>query len=467
MPPNTEMGQVQDATKVKQQVQEIFESAKKRSPNEPEFHQAAEEIMKDILPFLEQEPQYLDVLERLLEPERVIMFRVPWVDDQGKTHVNRGYRVQFNSAIGPYKGGLRFHPSVNLSILKFLGFEQIFKNSLTQLPMGGAKGGSDFDPKGRSDNEIMRFCQAFISELYKYIGPDRDVPAGDIGVGGAEIGYLFGMYKKIVGDFHGAVLTGKPADFGGSKMRPEATGYGATYFLADMINGKDGLYKTDALKDQTVAISGSGNVALFGADKVLDLGGKPVTVSDSKGTLYKADGFTADDINKLMELKFHKKGRLSELKPTIGVYHEGKTPWDVVQVATVAFPCATQNEINEEDALKLKDVGVKYVVEGANMPSTTEAIDFYDDHEIIFGPGKAANAGGVSVSGLEMSQNKHGIFWNAEKVDDELKRIMNDIYEASHGAAKKYSENEHNLRLGANIAGFAKVARAMKAQGVV
>jgi glutamate dehydrogenase (NADP+) len=397
---------------------------------------------------------------RLAEPERAIQFRVPWVDDQGKIQVNRAFRVQYNSAIGPYKGGLRFHPTVNLSVIKFLGFEQIFKNSLTTLPMGGGKGGSDFDPKGKSDNEVMRFCQSFITELYRHIGPNTDVPAGDIGVGGREIGYLFGQYKRMTGNFEG-ILTGKGPQYGGSLIRPEATGYGAVYFAQNMLaaNGQ-------SLAEKKCTISGSGNVAQYCAEKLLELGACILTFSDSNGYVLEKTGFTQAQIQEVMRIKNEARGRISDYTKfsSTAVYVAGKRPWEVP--CDVAFPCATQNEIEKADAETLVKNGCKAVVEGANMPSTNDAVEVYHANKVFYGPAKAANAGGVAVSGLEMSQNSQRLSWTREEVDNHLKRIMKDIFDACNNSSAEYGK-PGNYQMGANIAGFRKVADAMIAQGCV
>ena len=394
-----------------------------RSPGEDEFHQAVHEVISSIWGYVQDHPQYIHegILDRIVEPERVIMFRVPWRDDRGKTQVNRGYRVEFNSAIGPYKGGLRFHASVNLSILKFLGFEQIFKNSLTTLPMGGGKGGSDFDPKGKSDNEVMSFCQSFMSELFRHIGPKTDVPAGDIGVGGREIGYLFGQYKRLRNEFSG-VLTGKGLNWGGSRIRPEATGYGAVYFADEMLKRK-----SESFEGKTVAVSGSGNVAQYATEKVTQLGGKVVTITDSNGTIHDPDGINEEKLAWIMNLKNVKRGRIKEYATEFKCdYLDGKKPWLIS--CDIALPCATQNEINSNDAKTLIKNGCICVSEGANMPSDTEAIDVFSDKKTLFGPGKAANAGGVAVSGLEMSQNNMGLSWTRDEVDQRLHQIMKDIH---------------------------------------
>ena len=442
-------------------VQEFVERIENNNPNEPEFLQAVEEIAEYIVPFVNEHKEYQDskLLERITEPERVIMFRVPWVDDNGEIQVNKGYRIEMNSAIGPYKGGLRFHPSVNLSILKFLAFEQTFKNSLTTLPMGGGKGGANFDPKGKSDAEVMRFCQSFMSELYRHIGPNTDVPAGDIGVGGREIGYLFGMYKKLANEFTG-VLTGKGLNFGGSLIRPEATGYGTVYFAQNMLK-----VVGDEVKGKTVTISGSGNVAQYAAEKVIQLGGKVLTLSDSGGYIYDKDGIDAEKLAWVMELKNVKRGRISEYAEKFNVeYFEGETPWGVK--CDIALPAATQNELNEDDAKKLVENGVKVVVEGANMPCTAEAVHYLQKNNVLYAPGKASNAGGVATSGLEMSQNSLRLNWSREEVDERLRKIMKDIHEQ----CVKFGKEENgsiNYMKGANIAGFVKVADAMLAQGVV
>ena len=432
-----------------------------RSPGENEFHQAVHEVISSIWGYVQDNPQYIHegILDRIVEPERVIMFRVPWRDDRGKTQVNRGYRVEFNSAIGPYKGGLRFHASVNLSILKFLGFEQIFKNSLTTLPMGGGKGGSDFDPKGKSDNEVMSFCQSFMSELFRHIGPKTDVPAGDIGVGGREIGYLFGQYKRLRNEFSG-VLTGKGLNWGGSRIRPEATGYGAVYFADEMLKRK-----SESFEGKTVAVSGSGNVAQYATEKVTQLGGKVVTISDSNGTIHDPAGINEEKLAWIMDLKNIKRGRIKEYATEFKCdYLDGKKPWLIS--CDIALPCATQNEINSNDAKTLIKNGCICVSEGANMPSDTEAIDVFSDKKTLFGPGKAANAGGVAVSGLEMSQNNMGLSWTRDEVDQRLHQIMKDI----HSQCTEFGAEDNNYVnyvKGANIGGFIKVADAMIDQGVV
>ena len=431
-----------------------------KNPKQPEFHQAVKEVLESIWSFLEDNPQYehANILDRLVEPERVVMFRVPWRDDKGKTQVNRGYRVEFNSAIGPYKGGLRFHPSVNLGILKFLGFEQIFKNSLTTLPLGGGKGGADFDPKGKSDNEVMSFCQSFMSELQRHIGPYTDVPAGDIGVGGREIGYMFGQYKRLRNEFTG-VLTGKGINWGGSLIRPEATGYGAVYFAQEMLKEAG-----DSMKGKIVCISGSGNVAQYALEKVNQLGGKVVTLSDSSGTIYDSNGIDDDKLKFIMDLKNNRRGRIKEYADKYNVeYFEGLRPWNIK--CDIAIPSATQNEINKDDANNLVKNNCKCVVEGANMPTDPEAVNIFLNNQVLFGPGKAANAGGVAVSGLEMSQNSMFSSWSREEVDQRLQIIMKSIHEqcSKHGK----DGNSINYIKGANIAGFIKVADSMLDQGVV
>jgi glutamate dehydrogenase (NADP+) len=441
-------------------VQDVISEVKRRSPNEPEFHQAVQEVLISLEPVFEKHPEYIQagVLERITEPERMIMFRVPWVNDEGKVVVNRGFRVQFNSAIGPYKGGLRFHPSVNLSIIKFLGFEQIFKNSLTGLPIGGGKGGSDFDPKGKSDGEVMRFCQSFMTELSKYIGADIDVPAGDIGVGSREIGYLFGMYKRLKNSYEG-VLTGKGLEYGGSLVRTEATGYGLVYFMDELLknNGK-------SFKGAKVVISGSGNVAIYAHQKVTELGGIVVAMSDSNGFIYDPKGVDLNTI-KLVKEKERKRIKECTIHNKTTEYYEGcSNIWDIK--CDVALPCATQNEIDENAAKKLVKNGCFAVGEGANMPCTIEAIDVFLKNGVLFGPAKAANAGGVATSALEMAQNSMRYSWSFEEVDAKLKNIMINIYNKSSQAAKEYG-TPGNLVVGANIAGFIKVADAMVAQGIV
>jgi len=433
-----------------------------KNPNEPEFLQAVEEVVGSLLPVYEKHPEYrkAKILERIIEPERQLMFRVPWVDDNGNVQLNRGYRVEFNSAIGPYKGGLRFHPSVNLNILKFLGFEQVFKNSLTTLPMGGGKGGSDFDPKGKSDNEVMAFCQSFMSELFRHIGPNTDVPAGDIGVGGREIGFMFGQYKKLRNAFEG-VLTGKGLSWGGSLIRPEATGYGCVYFAANMLETRG-----ETLEGKVVAVSGSGNVAQYAVEKINQLGGKAITLSDSNGYIVDMDGISGEKWDFVMDLKNNRRGRIKEYcdKFPGAEYYEGAGIWSVK--CDVALPCATQNEVSGDDAKTLISNGCYVVSEGANMPSTPEAIEVYLEKKILYGPGKAANAGGVATSGLEMSQNSIRMSWTREEVDGHLFNIMKAIHTAAVEAAAKYS-TPGNYVDGANIAGFLKVADAMLAQGIV
>ncbi|MDF3199412.1 NADP-specific glutamate dehydrogenase [Pseudomonas sp. 1912-s] len=441
-------------------VESFLARLKKRDPDQPEFHQAVEEVLRSLWPFLEANPHYLNsgILERICEPERAIVFRVSWEDDQGKVRVNRGFRIQMNSAIGPYKGGLRFHPSVNLGVLKFLAFEQTFKNSLTSLPMGGGKGGSDFDPKGKSDAEVMRFCQAFMSELYRHIGSDVDVPAGDIGVGAREIGFLFGQYKRLSNQFT-SVLTGKGMSYGGSLIRPEATGFGCVYFAEEMLK-RNG----ERVEGKRVAISGSGNVAQYAARKVMDLGGKVISLSDSEGTLYCESGLTEEQWTALLELKNVQRGRISELAACFGLeFLAGKAPWELA--CDIALPCATQNELDAEAARTLLRNGCVCVAEGANMPTTLEAVDIFIEAGILFAPGKASNAGGVAVSGLEMSQNAMRLLWTAGEVDSKLHNIMQSI----HHACVHYGEENGRVNYvkGANIAGFVKVADAMLAQGIV
>ena len=445
-----------------QEINDFMDRVKIKNGHESEFIQAVEEVAEAIIPFMAKHPKYkaAKILDRIVEPERVIMFRVPWTDDHGDVQVNRGYRVEYNSAIGPYKGGLRFHPSVNLSILKFLGFEQLFKNSLTTLPMGGGKGGSDFDPKGKSDNEVMRFCQSFMTELSRHIGPNTDVPAGDIGVGGREIGFMFGQYKRLRNEFTG-VLTGKATNWGGSLIRPEATGYGTVYFAAEMLKtkGKD-------FKGKLAAVSGSGNVAQYAVEKVNQLGGKVVTLSDSKGYIYDPEGIDADKLAWVMELKNVKRGRIKEYITQFpgSEFHEGKRPWEVK--VDVALPCATQNELDGDEAKQLVENGCICVAEGANMPSTPEAIAVFHEAKIMFSPGKASNAGGVATSGLEMSQNSLRLSWTRQEVDQRLKEIMLSIHEQ---CAKYGTEADGYIDYvkGANIAGFVKVADSMIDQGVV
>ena len=432
-----------------------------KNPGETEFHQAVKEVVESLMPFIEENPKFKHgkILERITEPERVILFRVPWIDDNGEIQINKGYRIEMNSAIGPYKGGLRFHPTVNLGILKFLAFEQVFKNSLTTLPMGGGKGGSDFDPKGKSDNEVMRFCQSFMTELYRHIGQDTDVPAGDIGVGGREIGYMFGQYKRIRNEFTG-VLTGKGIEWGGSLIRPEATGYGAVYFAEEMLKTRN-----ESIKDKTAVVSGSGNVAQYTVEKLLALGAHVLTLSDSSGYIYDANGITAEKLAWVMQLKNIRRGRIQEYADKYGAkYVEGKRPWAVK--CDMAFPSATQNEITVEDAELLCKTRCLVVSEGANMPSTPEAVEMFLKEKILYGPGKAANAGGVATSGLEMSQNSMRMPWSREEVDQRLHQIMINI----HATCVQYGRDQDgyiNYVKGANIGGFIKVANAMLAQGVV
>ncbi len=447
---------------------DILKLIKDKDPGEKEFHQAVEEVLVSVQPVLDRNPQYSQeaVLERITEPERTIIFRVPWTDDQGQVQVNRGFRIQMNSAIGPYKGGLRFHPSVTLSILKFLAFEQVFKNALTTLAMGGGKGGSDFDPKGKSDNEVMRFCQSFMTELFRHIGPNTDVPAGDIGVGAREIGYLFGMYKKLRNEFTG-VLTGKSLGWGGSLIRPEATGYGSVYFAAEMLATKN-----ETLEGKTCLVSGSGNVSQYTVEKIIELGGKVVTLSDSSGYIYDEKGIDSGKLDFVKRLKNIKRGRIYEYidKYSEAVYTEADTSldhnplWD--HKAYCAFPSATENEINEKDGMNLIKNGVKLVCEGANMPSVSEAISIFLDNKILYAPGKASNAGGVAVSGLEMAQNSMRLSWPAEEVDQRLKMIMKNIHQTCLDAATEYGK-PGNYMAGANIAGFTKVVNAMLDQGLI
>ena len=441
--------------------EEFMKWLKQRNPGEREFHQAVYEVGINVLPFLLEHPEYIDgaIFTRLTEPDRIIIFRVAWQDDEGNIQVNRGYRVQHNNAIGPYKGGIRFHPSVNLSILKFLAFEQTFKNSLTGLPMGGGKGGADFDPKGRSDGEIMRFCQAFMTELYRHIGPYTDVPAGDIGVGAREVSYLFGQYKRLANQFTG-VLTGKGLAFGGSEIRVEATGYGCVYMMQDMLK-----HRGDDIEGKTAVISGSGNVALYAAEKLIELGAKPVTLSDSAGFIHDPNGIDADKLAWVKDLKEKRRGRISEYADEFGVeFHEGKRPWGVP--CEIAFPCATQNEIGRDDAKALLNNDCLGIAEGANMPSEQNAIDVFQDARIMFAPSKAANAGGVAVSGLEMTQNSMRLSWSRDELNRHLREIMLDIHNrcVEHGSE---SDKYVNYLKGANIAGFIKVADAMLAYGVM
>jgi glutamate dehydrogenase (NADP+) len=451
-------------------INQVLNLVKSKNPAEPEFHQAVLEVLESLRPVLERHPEYREakILERITEPERVVMFRVPWFDDKRNVQVNRGFRIQMNSAIGPYKGGLRFHPSVNLGILKFLAFEQVFKNSLTTLPMGGGKGGSDFDPKGKSDNEVMRFCQSFMTELQRHIGPDTDVPAGDIGVGGREIGYLFGQYKRLRNEFTG-VLTGKGLAWGGSLIRPEATGYGCVYFASEMLKTR-----RDKLEGKVCLVSGSGNVSQYTVEKLLDLGAKPVSMSDSDGAIYDADGIDREKLAFVMELKNNRRGRIKDYTDEFkgAIYNATNNDkkldhnwlWNIK--ADCAFPSATQNEINAKDAANLIKNGVKLVSEGANMPSTLEATRMFLDAKILYGPAKAANAGGVATSGLEMAQNSARISWTREEVDDRLHNIMIAIHKNCFETAEKYG-TPGNLVNGANIAGFLKVANSMLDQGLV
>lgn len=448
-------------SKFQKEIDAFMQNVKAKNPGESEYHQAVHEVAESVIPFMEDHPQYKSakILERISEPERVVMFRVPWIDDKGDFQINRGFRIQMNSAIGPYKGGLRFHPSVYLGILKFLAFEQVFKNSLTSLPMGGGKGGSDFDPKGKSDNEVMRFCQSFMTELYRHIGADVDVPAGDIGVGGREVGFLFGQYKRLSSEFTG-VLTGKGIQFGGSLIRPEATGYGCVYFVQEML-----ATKKSNMKGKKVVISGSGNVAQYAAEKVIQLGGKVLTLSDSDGYIIDKDGIDLKKLEWVMELKNVKRGRIKDYvkKFKSGSYVDGKTPWNVK--CDIALPCATQNELGGADAQLLAANGCIAVAEGANMPCTPEAVEMMHKKGIMFAPGKASNAGGVAVSGLEMSQNSLRLSWTREEVDQRLHGIMKSIHET----CAKYGKEKGGINYvkGANIGGFVKVADAMIAQGHV
>ncbi len=441
-------------------IKKVFEDVKARNANEPEFLQTVEEVFESLEPVMEMHPEWVEanILARITEPERQIMFRVPWVDDAGKLQVNRGFRVQFNGAIGPYKGGLRFHPSVYIGIVKFLGFEQIFKNSLTGLPIGGGKGGSDFDPRGKSDAEVMRFCQSFMTELYRHIGPDVDVPAGDIGVGGREIGYLYGQYRRIKGVFENGVLTGKGLTYGGSLIRPEATGFGITYFAREILKEFN-----ETFEGKTVALSGFGNVTWGTATKVTELGGKVVTLSGPDGYIYDPDGVTGEKIDYLLELRASGKDKIKAYADKFGVeYFAGEKPWGVK--VDIVIPCATQNEIHMEDAKKIVANGVKYVVEGANMPTTNEAVTYLMDNKVVMGPAKAANAGGVATSALEMSQNSMRFSWTEEEVDAKLQEIMTNIHTSAKNASEKYGLG-YNLVAGANIAGFLKVAEARHQQG--
>ena len=448
------------ASNYQAQINEFMSYVQGIIPAEPEFLQAVLEVAETVIPYIEENPKYkkAKILERMVNPERVIMFRVPWLDDKGEVQINRAYRIEMNSAIGPYKGGLRFHPSVNLSILKFLAFEQVFKNSLTTLPMGGGKGGSDFDPKGKSDNEVMKFCQSFMSELARHIGPDTDVPAGDIGVGGREIGYMFGQYKRLRNEFTG-VLTGKGKEWGGSLIRPEATGYGCVYFAQEMLKANN-----NSFDGKVVAISGSGNVAQYACEKATELGAKVVTLSDSSGYIYDAKGIDAEKLAFIMDLKNVRRGRIKEYADKFGAeFHEGKRPWGTK--VDIALPCATQNELNGEEAKTLVSNGAICVAEGANMPTTPEGVAAFEEAKILFAPGKASNAGGVATSGLEMSQNSMRFNWTREEVDAKLLQIMKDI----HASCVEYGTKDGHTDYvkGANIAGFVKVAEAMMAQGVV
>jgi glutamate dehydrogenase (NADP+) len=443
-------------------IQDVLEVVKKRNPNEPEFLQAVTEVLESIRPVIERSKKCRDakILERLVEPERMIQFRVPWTDDKGEIQVNRGFRVQMNSALGPYKGGLRFHPTVCASIIKFLAFEQVFKNSLTGLPMGGGKGGSDFDPKGKSDREVMRFCQSFMTELFRHVGPNTDVPAGDIGVGGREIGYLFGQYKRVANEFTG-VLTGKGLSWGGSLIRPEATGYGAVYFAQEMLKTRN-----EAIEGKICTVSGAGNAAQFTVEKLIQCGAKPVTMSDSSGLIYDKNGIDEEKLAWVKSIKNVRRGRISEYTKKFrgSKYVAGQRPWNIK--CDCAFPCATQNEISIEDAKKLVDNGCYLVSEAANMPSVPTAVDLFLEKRILFGPGKAANAGGVATSGLEMSQNSMRLPWPREEVDSRLRQIMSTIFKNAWDTAEEYGQ-PGNLVVGANIAGFVKVADAMLDQGVV
>ncbi len=444
-----------------QKVEEFMAIIKAKNPGEQEFHQAVHEVAESLIPFIEENPQYKEakILERIAEPERVIIFRVPWQDDKGNIQINRGFRIEMNSAIGPYKGGLRFHPTVNLGILKFLAFEQVFKNSLTTLPLGGGKGGSDFDPKGKSDNEVMHFCQSFMTELFRHIGPNTDVPAGDIGVGGREIGFMFGQYKRLKNEFTG-VFTGKAPNWGGSLIRPEATGYGAVYMAEEMMKQRN-----DSFQGKVVTVSGSGNVAQFATEKVNEMGGKVVTLSDSSGFIYDPDGIDREKLDYVMHLKNVKRGRIKEYADKYGAeYHEGERPWSVK--CDVALPCATQNEVNEQEAKTLVGNGCFVVSEGANMPCTPEAVHVFQENRVLYGPGKAANAGGVAVSGLEMTQNSMRLPWSREEVDNRLHTIMKNI----HQTCVKYGKRDDgtiDYVKGSNIGGFVKVADSMIAQGTV
>lgn len=443
-------------------IEDVLNDAIEKNPSQKQFHQALEEVLTSLGPVLAREKKYQknNILERLVVPDRIIIFRVGWIDDNGKYQVNRGYRVQFNNAIGPYKGGLRFHPSVNTSILQFLGFEQIFKNALTTLPMGGGKGGADFDPKGRSDNEVMRFCQSFMTELHRYVGPCTDVPAGDIGVGKREIGYLFGQYKRLSNQFNGT-LTGKSFGWGGSLIRPEATGYGLAYFAQEMLD-----VRGEDLENRVCLVSGSGNVAQFAIERLTQMGAKVVTASDSQGTIYDPEGIDEEKLNLIKEIKNVRRGRIREYvdKYPTAQFLEGQKPWHIP--CDCAFPCATENEISGEDAMALVENRCRLVAEGANMPTTPEGVEVLRGHKVLFGPGKAANAGGVAVSGLEMAQNAQHINWTREEVDGRLRHIMRSIHETAHRTAAEFDDHE-NYVLGANIAGFVRVADAMIDQGII
>ena len=442
-------------------IEAVYQQVLARNPGEVEFHQAVKEVLDSLAPVIEKHPEYVKakILDRIVEPERQIMFRVPWQDDKGNVQINRGFRFEFNSALGPYKGGLRFHPTVYAGILKFLGFEQVFKNSLTTLPMGGGKGGCDFDPKGKSDNEVMRFCQSFMTELYRHIGPDTDVPAGDIGVGGREIGFMFGQYKRIRNEFTG-ILTGKGLNWGGSLIRAEATGYGCVYFAQEMLKSR-----SESFVGKVCTVSGSGNVAQYTVEKLNQLGAKAVTLSDSSGTIHDPDGIDSEKLAFVLDLKNVRRGRIKEYADKYGVkYMQGKRPWGIK--CDCAFPSATQNEIDAEDAKTLLANGCYLVAEGANMPSTPEAVEQFIENKILYGPGKAANAGGVATSGLEMSQNSERLSWTREKVDESLQNIMVSIHKQCFEAAEEYGQ-PGNLVMGANIAGFVKVADAMLDQGLV
>lgn len=448
-------------TTKKTSAEKFMQLVEKRNPAQAEFHQAVEEVMRSVIPFVEEHPEYqkANILERMIEAERILIFRVPWVDDKGNYRVNRGYRVQMNNAIGPYKGGLRFHPGVTLSVLKFLAFEQVFKNSLTTLPMGGGKGGSDFDPKGKSDNEVMRFCQSFMTELFRHIGKDTDVPAGDIGVGAREIGYLFGQFKRLTNEFTG-VLTGKGYTYGGSLIRPEATGYGLLFFVDEMLKTKG-----EIMKNKKVVISGSGNVAQYAIEKTIAMGGIPLTASDSSGFIYDPDGIDNEKLEFILELKNVRRGRIAEYAKKYGVpYYEGEKPWKIP--CDIALPCAVQNELDEKDALLLVSNGCTLVAEGANMPTTPKAIEVFQENDILYAPGKAANAGGVATSGLEMSQNSIRLSWTREEVESKLKGIMKNIHEQCMQYGKKEDGTIDYVK-GANIAGFVRVADAMLAEGHV